>query len=184
MVSRLHKSYVPSLFSLKNIKLTGLKIGLKLPETTLKLDLTTLLKSLPLHSLNRSTEMDVLPSALLTDIRYISLRSSIRDPLIEAYIATSPVFVSSDQTLSPEEHATLTKQKVERERRERAMAERERKISDEKRRQGVALRSSKGMLRNGEVEIEKAMRVGRGGLLGYLEEKEETEGKKEGGGSS
>ena len=151
-------------------------IGLKLPETTLKLDLTALLKSLPLHSLNRSTDMTALPPELLRDIRYISLRSSVRDPLIEAYIATSATLAPSDQQLSPEEHANLVKQQAERERREKALAERERKVSDEKRRQGAALRFSKGMLREGEVEIEKAMKVRREGLLGHLEEKEEAEG--------
>ena len=144
--------------------------GLKLPETSLKSGLTLLLKSLPPHILNRSTNTSALPPALLTDLRYVSLRSSIRDPMIETYIATLPSAPEQQQSdLSPSEEAELAKQKAERERRERALAEREKKVQEEKRRQRGALQHSKGMLRDGEEEIERAMKVGREGLMGHFE---------------
>ena len=141
---------------------------LKLPESTLKSDLSALLKSLPLHVLNKSTSLEALPPVILTDIRYVSLRPYTRDPLIEAYISTLPP-APEQSDVSPEEEAELSRQKQERGRRERALAERERRVQEEKRRQKSALQYSKGMLREGEEEIERAMKVSKEGLRGYLE---------------
>lgn len=141
---------------------------LKLPESTLKSDLTALLKSLPLHALSGSTSVEALPPAILTDIRYVSLRPHTRNPLIEAYISTLPQ-APEQSNISPEEEAELSKQKQGRERREKALAERERRVQEEKWRQKSALQYSKGMLREGEEEIERAMKVGKEGLRGYLE---------------
>lgn len=107
---------------------------------------------------------------MLTDLRYISLRSSIRDPLIETHIATLPLAQSSsDLDQSPEAQASLSKQKLERERREQALAERQKLVQEEKRRQKGVLQFSKGMLRDGEEELERAMRVGKEGLRAYME---------------
>ncbi|MCJ1461591.1 hypothetical protein MMC07_000188 [Pseudocyphellaria aurata] len=143
---------------------------LKLSESTLKADLVTLLKSIPLHILNRSTAPDALPPIMLTDLRYISLRSSIRDPLIETHISTLPLAQSSsDLDLSPEEQASLSKQKLDRERREQALAERQKQVHEQKLRQEGVLQVSKGMLRNGEEVLEQAMRVGKDGLRAYME---------------
>lgn len=58
------------------------------------------------------------------------------------------------------------------ERRDRALAERQKQVQDEKRRQKGALQFSKGMLREGEEEIERALRVGKEGLRGYMEAEE------------
>lgn len=142
-------------------------IGLKLPESTLKSDLSTLLKSVPLHHLNRSSSLAGLPTAVLTDIRYISLNPTTRDPLIEAYISTLAAAPATTE-MSPEEEIQQRRRKEERERREKALAEREKRVHEEKRRQQGALRYSKGMLREGEQEIERAMRVGKEGLKSYL----------------
>ncbi len=140
---------------------------LKLAETSLKGDLVKLLKSVPLHALNRSTPIDALPPSILTDIRYISLRKSLREPLIEARISTlSPAPTESE--ILPEEEEAQTKEKQERERRNKALADRQKQVEDEKRRQQGALRFSKCMLREGEEEVQKAMRVGKEGLLGHM----------------
>ena len=142
-------------------------IGLKLPESALKSDLVTLLKSVPLHSLNRNTPLENLPLAILTDIRYISLRSSIRDPLVETYISTLPAApADADQA---EEQEVLSKDRAKRERRDRALAERQKQVQEEKRRQKGALEYSKGVLREGEEEIERAMKISKSGLKGYME---------------
>ena len=141
---------------------------LKLPESTLKADLVKLLKSTPLHAINRSTTLDTLPPDMLTDMRYISLRKSIRTPLIEAHVATLPP-ASTDLDISIEEEEAQAKEKQERERREKALAERQKQVEDEKRRQQGALKQSKGMLREEEDEIQKAMRIGKEGLLGYMD---------------
>lgn len=149
--------------------------GLKLPESTLKSDLTALLKSLPLYELNRSTSLEALPSALRTDVRYISLRTSIRDPLIEAFIAISPP-APEKSDMTAEEAAELSKRKMERERREQALTERARQVQGEKRRHEGALRHSKDALHEGEVEIQRAMRVGREGLLSHMDVAEKASG--------
>ena len=140
---------------------------LKYPENTLKVELVKVLKSIPLHSLNRSTTLDSLPSTLLTDLHFIALRASIRDPLVEAHISTLPP-APTDPFMPPEEEELKAKVKQERERRERALVERQRQVVEEKRRQQGVLRYSKGMLREGEQEVERAMKVGRDGLLGYI----------------
>ena len=147
------------------------EIGLKLPESTLKSDLTILLKLTPLHLLNRSTSIEALPPAILMDIRYVSVRSAIRDPQIEAYIATSPP-APERSDVSPEEEAEVVKREKERERREHALAQRKSKVEQEKRKQSSNLQHSKDTLREGEEEIQRAMRVGKEGLLGHLEGEE------------
>ncbi|MCJ1231728.1 hypothetical protein MMC12_008407 [Toensbergia leucococca] len=144
---------------------------LKLPERTLKADLVTLLKSTPLHTLNRSTPPDALPPVILIDLRYISLRSAIRDPMISTYITTL-LAAPKTSDVSPEEEENISRRKNERERREDALAERERRVQEEKRRQRGQLQYSKGMLREGEEEVRRAMRVGKEGLKGYLERDE------------
>ena len=141
---------------------------LKLPESTLRADLVTLLKSTPPHAINRSTTIDTLPPNILTDMRYISLRQSIRTPLIEAHVASLPP-ASTILEISPDEGEAQAKEKQERERREKALAERQKQVEDEKRRQRGALKQSKGMLREEEDEVQRAMRIGKGGLLGYIE---------------
>ncbi|MCJ1313161.1 hypothetical protein MMC25_006838 [Agyrium rufum] len=142
---------------------------LKLPESTLKKDLTTLLKSLPAHSLNQSTSMSALPTLVLSDIRYISLRPALRDPLIETYISTTAPAAPSQNDLSPEEVEMQIKERTERSRREKAIAEREKHVQDEKDRQRRQLHISKGVLREQEREIESARKVGKSGLMGYFE---------------
>lgn len=139
---------------------------LKLPESTLKADLIKLLKSTSLHALNKFSTINALPSALLTDLRYISLRKSIRDPLVEAHISTlSPA--PTDLEISPKDEAQV-KERQDRERREMALAERQKQVENEKRRQQGALQYSKGMLREEQEEVQKAMRVGKEGLLGHM----------------
>lgn len=140
---------------------------LKLPESTLKSDVVLMLKSMPLHTLNRSTAMVALPPALLADIRYISLRPTARDLLIETHISTLAE-APEGTDLNAEEQEMSAKRKQERERRE-ALAERQMQVQREKRRAREALEYSKGMMREGEQEVERAMKVGRGGLLGHME---------------
>lgn len=144
---------------------------LKLPEPTLKSDLVKSLKSTPLYALNKSSTIHALPTTLLTDLHYISLRPAIRDPLIEAYISTlAPA--PTDLEISTEEQEAQAKAMQERQRRQEALADRQRQVQEEKRRQNSALRYSKGMLLEGEEEVQRAMRVGKEGLLGHLAEEE------------
>ncbi|OLN87018.1 Pre-mRNA-splicing factor dre4 [Colletotrichum chlorophyti] len=139
---------------------------LKMPQATLKADLATLLKSLPLSALNNKTNMSRLPPQLLVDIRYISLPPQVRDPLIETYI----------QTLGPppegdapgEEDEATRKAREARERREKALREHEDKVAEQKRRQQRSLEVGKARLREEEREIERAMQIGKRGLQSQL----------------
>ena len=105
---------------------------------------------------------------MLSDIRYISLKPSIRDPLIEAHVSELPP-APTNIDRSPEEHEAQVRQEQERERRERALAARQSRVEEEKRKQRGVLHHSKGLLREGEQELERAKRIGKEGLLGYIE---------------
>jgi hypothetical protein len=143
---------------------------LALPQSTLKSDLSTLLKSQPVQLLNNATTLDTLPEAILTDLRFISLPGSTRDSLVETYISTLPPPPEDAPGASAEEQAEAEKKRAERERRERALAERERRVQAEKRKQERDLAYGRDRLRQEEDEIARAMRVGKDGLRGHLDE--------------
>lgn len=142
------------------------RLGMR--SSDLKSDLSALLRAQSLASLNRSTTIDTLPSAILTDLRYISLPSSTRDTMIDTYISTLPP-APEGSTVSAEDEAAQAKKRAERERREKALADRERRVQDEKRKQERDLEYGKGRLREEEAEIERAMKVGKDGLRGYID---------------
>lgn len=146
---------------------------LKLPESTRKSDLSALLKSIPLHALNRSTSIYALPSAILTDIRYISLSPQTRDSLIETYISSLPA-AAEQEHMSAEQQEELDKKRFEREKREKALAEREKRVEEEKQKQRSDLARGKHLLKEGEAEIEEAMRVRKDGLRSYIEAEDKT----------
>lgn len=143
------------------------RVGMR--QSDLKSDLSALLRAQPLATLNRSTTIDTLPSAILTDIKYISLPASTREPLVETYVSTLPA-APEGAAASAEENAELAKKRAERERREKALAERERKVQSEKRKQERDLAYGKGRLREEEEEIQRALQVGKDGLRKHLEE--------------
>ena len=144
---------------------------LKLSEATLKADLVNLLKLTPLSALNKSSTIHTLPTMLLADLRYFSLRPATRDSLIEAYIPTL-LPAPTDLEISPQDQEAQKREMEERHRRQEALAERQTRVQEEKRRQNSALRYSKGMLREGEEEVQRAMRVGKEGLLGHMANEE------------
>lgn len=141
------------------------RLGMR--SSDLKSDLTALLKAQPLAALNHSTTLDTLPSSILTDLRYISLSPSSREPLIETYISTLPP-APEGAAASAEEDAAAAKKREERRRREKALADRERRVEEEKRKHERDLAYGKGRLREEEMEIERAMRVGKEGLKAHL----------------
>ncbi|RJE19647.1 FF domain protein [Aspergillus sclerotialis] len=141
---------------------------LKLSESTRKSDLSALLQSVPLHALNRSSQLEALPPAIITDLRYICLAPKLRDPLIETYIATLPP-APEQENMTAEQQEELDKKRIDREKREKALAEREKKVQEEKRRQRGDLMRGKNLLKEGEAEIEEAMRVRKDGIRNYVE---------------
>ncbi|KAF2638686.1 hypothetical protein P280DRAFT_520132 [Massarina eburnea CBS 473.64] len=142
------------------------RLGMR--SSDLKSDLTSLLRSQPLASLHRSSTLSSLPAAILTDIRYISLAPSTRESLVETYISTLPP-APEGAAESAEADAEAAKKREERRRREKALAERERRVREEKKKQERELAYGKGRLREEEMEIERAMKVGKEGLRGQLE---------------
>ena len=142
------------------------RIGMR--HSDLKSDLSALLRAQPLTTLNRSTTIETLPSAVLTDLKYISLPPSTRDSLIETYISTLPA-APEGAAASAEENAERAKKRAERERREKALAERERRVQAEKRKQERHLAYGKGRLREEEEEIQRALQVGKEGLRAHLD---------------
>jgi hypothetical protein len=140
---------------------------LAMRSSDLKSDLSALLRAQPLASVNRYTTLETLPASILTDLRFISLPASTRDSLIQAYISTLPP-APEGAAASAEEDEEATKKRAERDRRERALAERERRVREEKRRQERDLAYGKGRLREEEEEIQRAMKVGKEGLRGQL----------------
>lgn len=140
---------------------------LKQPENNRKSDLSALLKSVPLDLLNKSSNPEALPITIITDIRYIGLAPKVRDPLIETYISTLPP--APDVQRSAEELEQLERKRVEREKREKALVDREKRVEDAKRRQRGDLLRGKHLLREGEAEVEEAMRVNKDGLRSYME---------------
>ncbi|UKZ91567.1 uncharacterized protein TrAFT101_006543 [Trichoderma asperellum] len=155
---------------------------LKMPQTTLKSDLTALLKAQPIHLLNNKSLANGLPAQVLTDIRYISLEPKIRDPLVEAYVQTLPP--PPEDPSSAAEDEEQRKAREARERREKALEERNRMIEEQRRRRERDVAVSKARLREEERELEVAMRVGKRGLqsqLASMKPQEEEQQEEKGG---
>ncbi|CAG8978115.1 hypothetical protein HYALB_00000789 [Hymenoscyphus albidus] len=138
---------------------------LKLPQSTLKTDLLTLLKAQPSSVLNNATLSSHLPPAVLADIRYISMDVSTRDSLIDTFISTLP---PSPDSIPEEETEEAIKERKDRERRQKALEDREKHVAEEKRRQQRNLEFGKGRLREEEAEIARAMNVTKKGLKDHL----------------
>jgi hypothetical protein len=142
---------------------------LKLPECTRKSDLEELLKEMPLSALNRDSTLDTLPSALLTNLRYISIPAKLRDTIVEKHISSLPTASGvPNEDLCPEEQAKLDK-KDERRKREAALAERERQVQEAKRKQDGALRHGRELQVEEAAQLERAKRVRKEGLLSYID---------------
>ncbi|KAJ9626982.1 hypothetical protein H2203_003440 [Taxawa tesnikishii (nom. ined.)] len=147
---------------------------LKLPQSQLKSDLAALMKSLPLSVLNKDVKVEQLPKEMLKDLRYISLPADSRDPLIKAYIDTLSPRPEGGETA--EEAAERERGKKEREKREAALRERERRVEEEKRKRERDVRIGMAKMREGERELERAMRVGKEGLRAQLGAGDDVEG--------
>ncbi|KAM0513630.1 hypothetical protein ACHAPE_007680 [Trichoderma viride] len=139
---------------------------LKMSQTTLKSDLTALLRAQPIHLLHNKSLANGLPPQVLTDIRYISLEPKIRDLLVEAYVQT--LAPPPEDVASAVEDEEQRKAREAKERRERALEERNRVIEEQRRRRERDVAVSKARLREEERELEVAMRVGKRGLQGQL----------------
>jgi hypothetical protein len=150
---------------------------LKLPQSTLKSDLLEILRKQPLSVINNTTLSSHLPPGVLSEVRYISLDASVRDPFIEGYIST---LGPPPESVYEEESEEAIKGRKDRERRQRALEEREKRVAGEKKRQWRNLEFGKGRLREEEAEIARAMNVTKKGLRDHIMEVDgpEVEGSK------
>lgn len=140
---------------------------LKMPAAQLKKDLMEMLRAQPPRVLNRDTDAADLPREVLTDVRLISLPVEVRDVLVREYIASLPPAPGDGADEKLDE--VKRKARVEREKREAAMRERERRVEEEKRAGERERRFAEGRLREGERELMAANRVGREGLKGHFD---------------
>ena len=145
---------------------------LKLPQSSLKADLIALLQAQPLSALNNATISSHLPPAVLSDIRYISLQSGSRDMVIESHIQS---LAAPPESVEEGESEEAAKARVDKQRRQMALENRERKVAEEKRRQQINLEFGKDRLREEEAEIIRAMNVTKKGLRDHLMLADSTE---------
>ncbi|KAJ6786394.1 hypothetical protein PWT90_03364 [Aphanocladium album] len=150
---------------------------LKMSSSTLKSDLTALLKAQAVTQLNNMSVKNGLPSAVLADVRYISLAPSVRDPLIEAFAQSLPPPPQGEGAVAAEEDEERKKAREAREKREKALQEHNRMVDEQRRRRERDVAASKARLRDGEVELDMAMRVNKRGLQGQLADMKMDEGK-------
>lgn len=140
---------------------------LKQPQATRTADLTALLKAQPVHVLNNKSNTDGLPTQILIDARYAVVEPSLRDQLVEAYTETLP-----PPPVDLEDSKATEEAKDKRERRQRALEERNRAVDEQRRERERDVKRAEARLREGEREVEIAMRVGRDGLRKQLEERQ------------
>lgn len=140
---------------------------LKLPESTRKADLLTLLKSIPLRDINSATSIDSLPQTLLSHLHFISLTAAVRDRLLTQHIGALPPPPEAGD-MSDEQRAEDEKKRAEKRKREDALAARQRQVDEERRRVEKEERFARRGLLEEERELQRAMAVGNRGLKAHL----------------
>ncbi|KAF3227676.1 hypothetical protein TWF106_009185 [Orbilia oligospora] len=141
-------------------------IGIKTSVETRENDLKKYLKTV--KDLRRGSTLETLPPSVECDIRYTVVPKDRRDPIVEAHIKSLP----EDAGEGGSSNDTLERQR-------RALEDREAAVRRERFYNQKDIARGKEALRETEMEIKRAMNVGKEGLLGHLEpakEKDEEEG--------
>lgn len=126
---------------------------LKLPESSRKADLLTLLQSVPSSALDRNTSIDALPSEVLSHLHYISLPASVRDDVVKKYIIALPAAGTGSTSADTKEAEAKQRRQHE------ALAARQRDVDEARRRAEKEARWAKRDLQEQENEIRRAMDV-------------------------
>ncbi|KAK6521080.1 hypothetical protein TWF506_001313 [Arthrobotrys conoides] len=119
-------------------------------------DLKKYLKTV--KDLRRGSTLDTLPPSVECDIRYTVVPKDRREPIVEAHIRSLPEDAGE---------GTSSKDNLERQR--RALEDREAAVRRERFYNQKDIARGKEALRETEMEIKRAMNVGKEGLLGHLE---------------
>ncbi|TGJ73786.1 hypothetical protein EYR41_000861 [Orbilia oligospora] len=130
-------------------------------------DLKKYLKTV--KDLRRGSTLETLPPSVECDIRYTVVPKDRRDPILEAHIKSLPEDAGEGDSSNDT-----------RERQRRALEDREAAVRRERFYNQKDIARGKEVLRETEMEIKRAMNVGKEGLLGHLEpakEKDKEEGK-------
>lgn len=139
---------------------------LKMSESDRKDDLVKLLREASKQGqIHRETTLDTLPNEILREVKYHAAPLMQRDELLRALTPTLPP-PTGDEGI----RIALAKEQEDRRRREEALADRQRRVEEEKRRAFGAVRYGREMLRDEAEQLERAKRVGRDSLMGYMEE--------------
>ncbi|KAK6538968.1 hypothetical protein TWF694_010517 [Orbilia ellipsospora] len=120
-------------------------------------DLRKYLKTV--KDLTRRSTLENLPTSVSCDIRFVVVPRDRREPIVEAHIRTLPEDAGTEGSTSED---LLEKQR-------RAIQDREDAVRREQFYNRKDIARGKEALRETEMEIKRAMNVGREGLLGYLE---------------
>ncbi|KAK6361573.1 hypothetical protein TWF730_005293 [Orbilia blumenaviensis] len=126
-------------------------------------DLRKYLKTV--KDLKRGTIIDNLPPSVECDIRYVALPKDKRESIVESHMRSLPEDAGEDDS-----------SKDNRERQRRALEDREAAVRREQFYNKKEIARGKEALRETEMEIKRAMNVGKEGLLGHLEPAKEKEG--------
>ncbi|KAK5110010.1 hypothetical protein LTR62_006377 [Meristemomyces frigidus] len=132
---------------------------LKLPESSRKADLMSLLKGIPLRDLNRASNLDALPQQLLSHLHFISLPNSTRNQILKSHLNSLPD-TPVDGDVADDQRAEKDRKFEEKRKREAALAERQRVADEERRRVEKEERFARSALRDSERELEAAMGSG------------------------
>ncbi|KAI5370634.1 putative FF domain, pre-mRNA-processing factor Prp40 [Septoria linicola] len=129
---------------------------LKMSESARQSDLQSLLKSVPLTSLNAASTVDNLPEQVLSHLHYIGLPVTLRDTIVAAHLQSLPA-VTDEGSTAGEGNRMTDRKDHERRRREQALAAREAHVRNERRAQEKLEERARRDLREGERELERAM---------------------------
>lgn len=140
----------------------------RMGERELRGDLEALLKEVPVSATwNRDVSAsgdgdggDMLPESVVTNVRYISLKPSVRDAVVREFIRRLPRDVEVEGEGDVRNHATVN---AAEQKRMQALRERERAVDEAKRRQQKELQYGRSRLRE-EQNLDRAMKVGKTGL--------------------
>lgn len=139
---------------------------LKMSESDRRDDFMKLLQEASKNGqIHRETTLETLPNEVLRDVKVYALSATLRDMVLHTVTATLPP-PSGEEAVQRE----LVKKQEERRRREDALAERQRRVEEEKRKSYGAVRHGREMLRDEAEQLDRAKRVGRDGLIGYMDE--------------
>jgi hypothetical protein len=139
---------------------------LKMTEADRKDDLAKLLREASKQGqIHRETTMDTLPNEVLREVKFHAVPVGQREELLRALTPTLPPLTGEKSA-----QVARAKEQEDRRRREEALADRQRRVEEEKRKTFGAVRHGREMLRDEAEQLERAKRVGRDGLMGYMDE--------------